>query len=113
MILTEFCKNSKVVSSDFSMIKNIVASSFSSLSIKLICCLNQGFVIQFVCLNLLQLVYIALENIHNPINYQLYNHHFNLFQYFFVCFSLFSTGTSKNLFPSIITLKSFISTFGV
>ena len=43
MILTEFCKNSKVVSSDFSMIKSIVAQSSSSLPIKLICCFKSEF----------------------------------------------------------------------
>ena len=34
MILTEFCENSKVVSSDFSMVKNIVALLSSSMPIK-------------------------------------------------------------------------------
>ena len=34
--VTEFCENSKVVSSVFSMIKNTVALFFSSLLIKLI-----------------------------------------------------------------------------
>ena len=44
MMLTEFCKNSKVVSSGFSMMKNIVASSsLSSLPIKLIYCYKSGF----------------------------------------------------------------------
>ena len=38
-IATEFCEKLKVVSSDFSIMKNIVASVFlKSLSIKLICC---------------------------------------------------------------------------
>ena len=38
MIVTEFCKKLKVVSSDFSIIKNIVAPlSVSSFPIKLIC----------------------------------------------------------------------------
>ena len=41
--VTEFCKNSKVASSDFSMIKNIVALSSLSLPIKLICCFKSGF----------------------------------------------------------------------
>ena len=38
--MTEFCKNSKVVSSDFSIMKNIVTPLFCSsiLPIKLICC---------------------------------------------------------------------------
>ena len=40
MIVTEFREKLKVVSSDFSMMKNIVApwSWFSSFPIKLICC---------------------------------------------------------------------------
>ena len=43
-MLTEFCENSKVVSSDFSMMKNNVApSSSSSLPVKLIYCFNSGF----------------------------------------------------------------------
>ena len=43
MILTKFCENSKVVSSDFSTIKNTVALSSSSLPIKLIGCFKSGF----------------------------------------------------------------------
>ena len=39
MIVAEGCKKLKVVSSDFSIIKNIVAPNiFESLPIKLICC---------------------------------------------------------------------------
>ena len=38
MLLTEFYENSKVVSSDFSMMTNIVALSSSCLPITLICC---------------------------------------------------------------------------
>ena len=39
MIVTEFCEILKVVSSDFSIMKNIVALClFQSLPIKLICC---------------------------------------------------------------------------
>ena len=39
MIVTEFCKKLKVVSSDFSIMKNIVAPlASSSFPIKLICC---------------------------------------------------------------------------
>ena len=42
--VTAFCENSKVVSYDFSIIKNIVAVvSSSNLPIKLICCLKSGF----------------------------------------------------------------------
>ena len=38
-MFTEFCENSKVVSSDRSIMKNIVAPVFrESLPIKLICC---------------------------------------------------------------------------
>ena len=39
-MFTEFCKNSKVVSSDFSMMKNTFSplTWFSNLPIKLICC---------------------------------------------------------------------------
>ena len=39
MILTDFCEKFKVVSSDFIMIKDIVAPrAFKSLPIKIICC---------------------------------------------------------------------------
>ena len=39
MTVTEFCKKLRAVSSDFSMIKNIVAPRVAkSLQIKLICC---------------------------------------------------------------------------
>ena len=43
MMLTNVCKNSRVVSSDFSMIINSDASSSSSLLIKLICCFKSVF----------------------------------------------------------------------
>ena len=43
MILTEFCKNSQVVFSAFSMMKNFVAASSSSLPMKLIPCFKSGF----------------------------------------------------------------------
>ena len=43
MIVTEFCKNSKVVSSNFSIMKNFVALSSSGLPIKLTCCLKPEF----------------------------------------------------------------------
>ena len=44
MLLTEFCVKLKMVASDFSMMKNIVASlSSPSLPTKLICCLKSGF----------------------------------------------------------------------
>ena len=72
MILTEFCEKSKVVSSDFSMTKDTVVPLFSSsLPIKLIFCFKSGSsnLIQFVCLNLLQLIYNALKNIQYLTNY--------------------------------------------
>ena len=69
MVLAEFCEKLKFVSSDFSMMKNIVAPLFpSSLPIKLICRFKSGFLIQFVCLNLLELVSNDLKNIHSLIN---------------------------------------------
>ena len=44
MILTEFCEKLKVVSSDFQMMKNIVAPLSSlSLPITLICYFKSGF----------------------------------------------------------------------
>ena len=43
MILIEFCEKLKVASSDFSMMKNIVAPLSSSLPIKLICYFKSGF----------------------------------------------------------------------
>ena len=44
MMLRAFCEKLKVVSSDFSIMKNIVTPlSFSSLPIKLICCFKSGF----------------------------------------------------------------------
>ena len=41
--VTEFCEKTKVVCSDLSVTKNIVALSSSSLPIKLICCFKSGF----------------------------------------------------------------------
>ena len=42
--VAEFCENSKVISWDFQMMKNIVVLLFiSSLPIKLICCFKSGF----------------------------------------------------------------------
>ena len=66
MMFTEFFKNSIVISSDFSVMKNIVASSSSSLPIKLICCFKSRFSNSICLLK----VYSALKNIHNPINCQ-------------------------------------------
>ena len=52
--MTEFCEKLKVVSSDFSMIKNIVAPVFfESFPIKLICCGSSDLV---CLLNQLQLI---------------------------------------------------------
>ena len=110
MMFTEFCKNSKVVSSDFSMMKNNVASSSSSLPIKLIFCFKSAFSNSICLLNLLQLVYNALRNIHNPINHQLC-YHLLISIILSYAFLLSFTGTSKKPFPSINTLKSFIVQF--
>ena len=55
MIVTEFCEKLRVASSDFSMMKNIIAQRVAkSLPIKLICCgsLNLAFYsnqLQLVC----------------------------------------------------------------
>ena len=42
-MVVELCVKSKVVSSDFSMMKNIVAPPSPTLLIKLICCFEPGF----------------------------------------------------------------------
>ena len=42
-MVVELCVKSKVVSSDFSMMKNIVAPPSPTLPIKLICCFEPGF----------------------------------------------------------------------
>ena len=78
-MLTKFCGNSKIVSSDIRMTKNIVVPlSSSSLQIKFIVCFKftTQFAIKFVLSNLLQLVYNDLKNIHNPINCQFCNLYF-------------------------------------
>ena len=114
MMFTNLCRHSKVVSCGFSVIKNILASPYSGLPMKLICCFKSWFSNSICLLKSMQLVYYALKNIHNPINYQLYGHYFYSFLLIFShVSSLFFTHTSKKLFPSINTLKSFISTFGV
>ena len=55
-MFTEFCKNSKVASSDFSMMKNTVdpLAWFSSLPIKLICCgsFNLVYLLKLIAINL-------------------------------------------------------------
>ena len=86
-ILTEFCENSKVVFSNFSMIKNIVDqwSWFSSLPIKLIC---WGF-FNLVCL--LKSIATNLKflwNKQNPINYQLCSHYSTHLNKFVISFFL-------------------------
>ena len=43
MILAEFCEKLEVVSSDFSIMTNVFASSSSRLLIKVICCIKSGF----------------------------------------------------------------------
>ena len=53
--MTEFCEKLKVVSSDFSMIKNIVAPVFfESFPVKLICCgsFNLVCLLQSIAINL-------------------------------------------------------------
>ena len=68
MMLTVFEEKLKVVSSDFSMMKNIVTLLFSSsLPKKKFVVLDQGFLIQFVCSNLLQLIYNDLKCNHNKL----------------------------------------------
>ena len=80
-MFTEFCKNSKVVSSDFSTMTNIVASSSSCLPIKLICCFTSSEFSNSICvLKSIAIVCNILKNIHNPINYQLNYHYFYSFQ---------------------------------
>ena len=72
--IATFCENSKDVSSDFSMMKSIVALSFLlSFPMKLIYCFKSGFLIQFACLNLLQLICNVLKSTHNLINYLSFN----------------------------------------
>ena len=54
MIVTEFYKKLKVVSSDFSMMKNIVAPVFfKSFPIKLICCgsFNLVYLLKSIAIN--------------------------------------------------------------
>ena len=82
MMLTEVCEKSKVVSSDFSIRKNIAATlSSSSLPIKLICCFKSGLS-NSICLFksiVTKLVYVFKSN-HSPINYQLFNYYLYSFQ---------------------------------
>ena len=70
--------------------------------------LSQGFLIQLVCLSLLQFICNVLKSTHNLINCLLCNHFNNLFV---CCFAIFYWHV-KETFLSINTLKSFIWTFG-
>ena len=58
MILTKFCENSRVVSSDFSMMKNFFASFSASLRIKLISWFESRFS-NLICL--LKFIAISFE----------------------------------------------------
>ena len=59
MMLTEFCENLKVVSSDFSVMENTVApSSLSNLPINIISCFKSGF---FNSICLLKSIAISLQ----------------------------------------------------
>ena len=74
MIATEFCEKLKVVSSDFPVIKNIVAPRvFKILPIKLICrgSFNLVCLLKSIAINL----YFFL-NKQNLIDYQLYSHYY-------------------------------------
>ena len=56
-MLTEFCENSKVVSSNLSMMKSIVAALSSTFPITLICYFKSGFsnlicLLKFTAVNL-------------------------------------------------------------
>ena len=76
MILTKFCENPKVVSSDLSMMKNIVALSSSSLPKKLICYFKLGFPNAIYWLQSIAVVYNAFKSIRSPKNCQLGNCYF-------------------------------------
>ena len=103
MILTEFCENSKVISCDFSIMKNTVASYSSSLPIKLICCFKSRFSNSICLLKSMQLVYKASKSIYNLINYQMCNLCFYSFQYFFRMFLLcFLLAYQNNFFNQLI-----------
>ena len=101
-MVAKFWVNLKVVSSDFSMMKNVASSFLSSLPIKLICCFKSGFLIQFVCLNLLSLVCNVLRSTGSLINYHLCNHYFFSFQrllHMLLCFLLMC---KKTLFHQLM-----------
>ena len=113
MILTEFCENSKVISCDFSIMKNTVASYSSSLPIKLICCFKSRFSNSICLLKSMQLVYKASKSIYNLINYQMCNLCFYSFQYFFrmflLCFLLaYQNNFFNQLIPSHLLFQFFV-----
>ena len=70
MILTEFCENSKVAFSDFSIMKNIVALSSSSFPPKIVCWLRSGFSNSICFLKSIAISLKCLKSICNLINYQ-------------------------------------------
>ena len=118
--LAAFCGNSKVLSSNFSMIKNIVASSFLvGLPMKLIYCLKSGFSNSVCLLKSIVIVWSdglescnGLESSHNQINCLLCNHYFFISIIYTYVSSLLFIDMSKKLLPLINTLKSFIWMFG-
>ena len=118
--LAAFCGNSKVLSSKFSMIKNIVASSFLvGLPMKLIYCFKSGFSNSICLLKSIVIVWSdglescnGLESSHNQINCLSCNHYFFISIIYTYVSSLLFIGMSKKLLPSINTLKSFIWIFG-
>ena len=72
MIVTEFSEKLKVVSSDFSITKKIVAPNiFESLPVNLICCgsFNLVYLLKSIA------IYV-FGNKQNLINYQLYSHYY-------------------------------------
>ena len=75
MIVTEFCKKLKAVSSNFSIMKNIVALSSSGFPIKLTCYLKSGFSNSICLLKSIAISLQCFENTYSPINYQLCNHY--------------------------------------
>ena len=82
-MFAKFCKNSKVVFSDFSMTINIVAPrAAKSLPIKLICCGSFNLVSSFISIAISLFVFL---NRRNPINYLLCSHYFYPSQQFFTC----------------------------
>ena len=97
IIVAEFCEKLKVVSSDFSIIKNIVAPlSLSRFPIKLICCGSFNLVYLLKSIAITSCIVIIIAYIYN----------------FLVSFFFIFYWKAKKNSPSIKTLKSVISTFG-